>query len=97
MDAAIAFLLVAALAINLPLGAWRYGLRRFSPWWFVAVHASIPVLLVIRLTLVPVTWVIPPEIGLALVGQMVGGRLPRMRASVPEGEGEPAGVALDGG
>jgi len=71
----IALLFGVALGTNVPLGMWRRRLRRFSPAWFVAIHASIPVLVAMRLVLVPAYWVIPPEIGFAVVGQLVGARL----------------------
>jgi hypothetical protein len=77
--ASIALLLTVALAVNVPLGMWRRGMRRFSPAWFVAIHASIPLLIALRLALVQTNWVIPPEIALAVVGQVVGTRLPRLR------------------
>ena len=73
----IALLLAVALAVNVPLGVWRRGMRRFSPAWFLAIHASIPLLIALRLALVETNWVIPPEIALAVVGQVVGVRLPR--------------------
>jgi hypothetical protein len=76
--ALIGLLLTVAVAVNLPLGLWRSGLRRFSPWWFVAVHGSIPLLFAMRLALVRQGWVIAPEVALAVVGQVVGGRLPAL-------------------
>ena len=83
----IALLLATALGTNAALGVWRSGLRKFSPAWFVAIHASIPLLVAMRLSLVPTTWVIPPEIGLAFVGQFAGARflsLRRQPARSPE-------------
>jgi hypothetical protein len=71
----IGLLFGAALGTNVPLGMWRRRLRRFSPAWFVAIHASIPALVAIRLAFVPVNWVIPPEIALAVAGQFAGARL----------------------
>ena len=71
----ITILFVTALSTNTALGMWRSSLRRFSPAWFVAIHASIPLLIAIRLLLIKSTWVIPPEIGLAFVGQFLGGRV----------------------
>jgi len=56
-------------------GHMAEGLRRFSPAWFVAIHASIPLLIAIRLVLIRPIWVIPPEVGLAFIGQFVGARL----------------------
>jgi hypothetical protein len=75
----IGLLFVTALGTNVLLGAWRAGLRRFSPAWFLAIHASIPLLIAMRLVLIRTLWVIPPEIGLAVVGQFVGARLPWLR------------------
>ena len=75
----IVLLLAVALAVNVPLGMWRRGMRRFSPAWFLAIHASIPLLVALRLALVDTNWVIPPEIALAIAGQMVGARLPQLR------------------
>ena len=71
----IGLLFVAAVGTNVPLGMWRRRLRRFSPAWFVAIHASIPVLVAMRLAFVPAYWVVPPEIALAVAGQLVGARL----------------------
>jgi hypothetical protein len=79
----IGLLFVTALGTNALLGIWRSGLRRFSPAWFVAIHASIPLLIAIRLVLIRPLWVIPPEIGLAVVGQFVGARLPSLRRPGP--------------
>jgi hypothetical protein len=74
---AIALLFVVAFAANVPLGMWRRGLRKFSPAWFVAIHASIPLLFATRYLLELPLWVIPPEIGFAVLGQVLGARLPK--------------------
>lgn len=81
----IGLLFVTALATNALLGIWRSGLRRFSPVWFVAIHASIPLLVAMRLLLIRPNWVIPPEIGLAVTGQFLGARLPWLRRLGPGG------------
>lgn len=70
----IALLFATALIMNAFLGIWRSGLRRFSPSWFLAIHASIPELVTVRVLFIHPTWVIPPEIGLAFVGQFAGAR-----------------------
>ncbi len=72
----ISLLLAVAVTANVPLGMWRRGLRRFSPAWFIAIHASIPLLVAMRLALVRTNLVIPAEIVLAVAGQLVGMRLP---------------------
>ena len=93
MEAAfIGLLFVAAVGTNVPLGMWRRRLRRFSPAWFVAIHASIPALVAIRLALVPENWVIPPEIALAVAGQLVGGRLSPLWSPRPASCGADAGA-----
>lgn len=28
--------------VNVPFGYWRAGVRKFSPAWFVAIHAAVP-------------------------------------------------------
>ena len=38
----------AVLLINLPFGFWRAGVRKFSPAWFVAVHAPVPLAVGLR-------------------------------------------------
>ncbi len=72
----IGLLLAVALMVNVPLGMWRRSMRRFSPAWFLAIHASIPLLVAMRLTLGPPIWVILPEIALIVAGQLIGARLP---------------------
>ena len=93
MEAAfIGLLFVAAVGTNVPLGMWRRRLRRFSPAWFLAIHASIPVLVAVRLVFVPAYWVIPPEIALAVAGQFVGGRLLPLWSPRPASCGADAGA-----
>ena len=68
---------LTALLLNVPLGMWRSRTVKFSPAWFVAVHASIPVIVTVRI-LLGVRWVwIPLMIGLAVAGQLIGGVIRR--------------------
>jgi hypothetical protein len=78
--AAIGSLFLVALAMNVPLGAWRRRQQRFSPAWFLAIHASIPFLVAFRFVFSLPVWVIPPEVMLAVAGQIVGARLPLVRS-----------------
>lgn len=73
--ASIGLLLLLAFAINLPLGWWRRRLAKFSPSWFVAIHASIPFLVATRFALGLSLWIIPAEIVVAIVGQVAGARV----------------------
>ncbi|HMV33560.1 MAG TPA: hypothetical protein PKA50_15680 [Gemmatimonadales bacterium] len=44
----IALVALAILAINLPFGYWRAGVRKFSPAWFAAVHLPVPLAVGLR-------------------------------------------------
>jgi hypothetical protein len=71
----IGVLLVLAFGVNLPLGWQRGRQRKFSPSWFVAIHASIPFLIATRFALGVPFWVVPLEFVLILGGQVTGARL----------------------
>ncbi|MBZ0270050.1 hypothetical protein K8I85_18010 [bacterium] len=77
---------VAALVLllNLPFGAWRVGVRKFSVWWFVAVHAPVPLVAGLRmLSGLGFQWSTFPVIVAAyFAGQSLGGRW-RMRVRPP--------------
>ena len=75
--------LLAALAlvslVNLPFGWWREGLKKLSPAWFVAVHAPIPLIFVIR-HLLGLPWrleTLPLFLAAYFLGQWAGGRARR--------------------
>jgi len=75
---------LAIVVINLPFGFWRSGLRKFSPAWFVAIHAPVPLVAVVRI-LAGVSWhlaTFPVLIGAYFAGQFLGSLLGRrMRAA----------------
>lgn len=97
-------LVVAALVLieNLPFGFWRAGLKKFSPRWFVAVHAPVPIAIGLRL-LVGVGWrlsTLPLFVGSFFAGQLVGGRLrtgwrSRSVTSVPPTNDAPDGKPVE--
>jgi hypothetical protein len=75
--------LLVALAIvcaaNVPFGYWRAGLAKLSPLWFVAIHAPIPLVFVVRHWL-SLEWrlaTLPLFLGVYFLGQFLGGRLRR--------------------
>jgi hypothetical protein len=74
-------LLVAAaiVVINLPFGYWRAGVRKFSPAWFVAVHAPVPLAIGLRyLAGVGFRWsILPVLVAAFFTGQLIGARLRR--------------------
>lgn len=82
MDGSVASLLVFAFLANVPLGLWRVRLRRWSIPWLLACDGSVPVLWLLRRALDAPSWVIPFEIGLALLANLgVPWLLRRLRAT----------------
>jgi hypothetical protein len=74
---AYALALFATFAVNVPFGYWRARVRKFSPVWFVAVHAAVPLVVALRFALgLPFRWVMFPLFVAAYFGgQTVGARL----------------------
>ncbi len=77
------YLLVAAAAFlgNIPCGSRRAFAAKFSPAWFFWIHASIPVIILMRIVLGVSPWFIPAAVASAVAGQIVGVRRARRRAS----------------
>lgn len=75
---------VLVLLLNVPFGAWRAGVRRFSVSWFVAVHAPVPLVAGLRiLTGLGFQWsTLPILVAAYFAGQSIGGRM-RMRFRPP--------------
>ena len=74
--------IVATFVINVPFGYWRAGVRKFSPAWFVAVHAAVPFVVALRFALgLPFRWAVFPLFVVAYFsGQAAGARLRAPRA-----------------
>lgn len=70
---------ILTFVVNLPFGAWRAGLRKLSPAWFVAIH--LPVVLVIGMRIlmgVPFRVVtLPLYVAAFFLGQLAGARVRR--------------------
>ena len=67
----------ATLVVNLPFGFWRAGVRKFSPAWFLAVHATVPLIVGMRLA-AGLGWrlsTFPILVGAFFGGQFIGGRI----------------------
>jgi hypothetical protein len=77
--------LVITFVINLPFGYWRGGVRKFSPAWFVAIHAPVPMVIALRFILgLPFRWGALPFFVVAYFGgQFVGNRLRLAHVSQP--------------
>lgn len=76
-------LIAAALVavVNLPFGYWRAGLTPRSARWFVAIHAPVPLMVLIRLWLgIALEWgTLPVLVAAFALGQWTGGRLRHRR------------------
>jgi len=79
MPKQLLYILPAVFLLNLPFGFWRQGVRKFSSSWFVAVHAPVPGVILMRVLsglgfqLVTVPFMLVAYFG----GQFVGGRIRR--------------------
>ena len=69
----IYLLCAAAVLINLPFGYFRAGYQRYSWQWMLAVHAPVPILIILRLIGHKGWVVVPLLIACAVVGQLAGG------------------------
>lgn len=79
--ATYALALAGTFVVNLPFGYWRAVLRKFSPAWFVAIHAPVPLVVGLRFALgLPFRWaVVPLFVAAYFGGQFVGSRWRRRR------------------
>jgi ABC-type molybdate transport system permease subunit len=74
--ARIGVLSAVAFGANVPLGQWRQEeTQPFSWQWFTAIHASVPVIILLRRRLKLPGFAVPFNIAAAICGQLVGGRL----------------------
>ena len=61
------------LLVNIPMGMMRERCRKFSWQWILWIHASIPLIVFLRLWLKLHPIAIPINIASAVVGQFLGG------------------------
>ena len=77
---------VVCLLVNIPMGMMRERSRKFSLQWILWVHASIPLIIALRIGL-HLHWIaIPINIAAAVLGQFIGGvpeKKKRKAASLP--------------
>ncbi len=78
----IALVSLVSFVVNLPLGAWRERTRKFSWQWFLAIHASIPLIIVLRIALALPLIALPINIAAAVLGQYLGGLPAKKRRNV---------------
>ncbi|WP_346855951.1 hypothetical protein [uncultured Draconibacterium sp.] len=68
---------LATFVINLPFGYWRGGLRKLSFLWFLAIHAPVPLVILIRkFNQLQLSWTLAPFLlGSFFLGQFAGRKL----------------------
>ena len=73
----LATVMFLVFALNLPFGFWRAGLKKLSPAWFVAIHAPVPLVVLLRGSFgLPFRWAtLPFFVAAYFAGQAVGARL----------------------
>ncbi len=70
---------VAVIVLNLPFGFWRAGAKKFTRPWFLAVHAPVPLVILLRV-FSGLGWQLssfPVLVGAFFTGQFLGGVLRR--------------------
>ncbi|PWA35530.1 hypothetical protein CTI12_AA608640 [Artemisia annua] len=98
---------VLGMAANVPLGVWREHTKKFSPSWFVAVHAAVPFIGMLRKSVLMPKAAMAFTIAASILGQVIGSRAERYRlkaiAARPPpvvetfvGEFDPTGVNVVG-
>jgi hypothetical protein len=80
--AKLAAVALAICLMNVPFGWWRARLRKFSPSWFLAIHAPIPFAVALRYVAgLGFRWAtLPLFVGAYFLGQFAGARLGRRTA-----------------
>lgn len=71
----IVYVVIATLILNIPLGRWRNKYKKFTIIWWLLIHASIPIIVAMRIWLDTPRICIPLFIFLAILGQMIGSKL----------------------
>ncbi|GAA0183193.1 hypothetical protein LIER_30654 [Lithospermum erythrorhizon] len=67
------------MAANVPLGIWREHTEKFSPSWFVAVHAAVPFIAMLRKSILMPKSAMAFTIAASILGQVIGSRAERYR------------------
>ncbi len=75
------WLAISVLLLNLPFGYWRAGVPKLSRRWFIAIHAPIPFVIILRVTS-GLGWQLasfPVIVGAFFMGQFLGGKVRQWR------------------
>ncbi|KAL0452172.1 UNVERIFIED_CONTAM: hypothetical protein Slati_1195300 [Sesamum latifolium] len=75
------------MAANIPLGIWREHTEKFSPSWFVAVHAAVPFIGMLRKSVLMPKTAMALTIAASILGQVIGSRAERHRLKTAAAKG----------
>jgi hypothetical protein len=78
------------LVANVPCGAVREHTQKFSPAWFLAVHATVPFFAFMRKGVGMPRWAIILTLAAAVAGQAIGAKLERARLQYARVAGDEA-------
>ncbi|XP_071710448.1 uncharacterized protein [Rutidosis leptorrhynchoides] len=81
---------VLGMAVNVPLGVWREHTKKFSPSWFVAVHAAVPFIGMLRKSVLMPKTAMAFTIAASILGQVIGSRAERYRLKAISASPPPA-------
>ena len=70
---------MASTLLNIPFGMLREHTRKFSPQWFLVVHATIPFIAMLRKAIVMPPYAIAFTIAAAIGGQAIGAKAEKRR------------------
>jgi len=70
----VAIVSVISLIINMLLGKYRERYKKMTIMWFIMIHASIPLIIPLRIWFDTPKMFIPLFIGFAVLGQLIGSR-----------------------
>lgn len=70
---------VLGMAANVPLGIWREHTQKFSLSWFIAVHAAVPFIAMLRKSVLMPKTAMAFTIAASVLGQVIGSRAERLR------------------
>ncbi|KAL4332030.1 hypothetical protein GQ457_07G018410 [Hibiscus cannabinus] len=74
------------MAANVPLGIWREHTEKFSPSWFVAIHAAVPFIAILRKSVLMPKTAMAFTIAASVLGQVIGSRAERSRLKAVAGK-----------
>lgn len=66
-------LMIISFGLNVYLGIWRIKAKKFSLKWFIAIHITMPLIYMLRVSEGLGYWSIPLFVASAVLGQLVGG------------------------